>query len=148
MKINKLPEREYLRTRFEYRDDGSLIWKSNHRADLIGKPAGNFTHHFGYGQVTIDGKRYLLHRLIWAWHHGQPCGVIDHRDQDPTNNRIDNLQDITTAHNNRRKRRKLGAVQEKNGRYRAQISLGAFDSEDAARAAIRQAYETLGLPVD
>ena len=148
MRMNELPDQQRLRTVFEYCPEGRLLWASNHRKDLIGRPAGSFSHPFGYCQVSLDGTRYLLHRLIWAWHHGQPSGVIDHKDQNPRNNRIENLQDVTPAHNNRRKRRKLGAVQRTNNRYRAQISIGAFDSEEEARAAILLAYERLGLPID
>ena len=58
--------------------------------------------------VYIDlysfGKRYrlLMHRVIWAWHNGCfPTMEIDHIDLDPTNNRIENLREVTQSENMR-----------------------------------------------
>ena len=47
----------------------------------------------GYVVITILGKNYPAHRLIWCYVHGQfPDKQIDHIDHDRTNNRISNLR--------------------------------------------------------
>lgn len=50
----------------------------------------------GYIQVQFKGKPYKLHRLLWfMWYKVWPEFVIDHIDRDRTNNRIQNLRDVT-----------------------------------------------------
>lgn len=46
----------------------------------------------GYRRIYIDGKPYLLHRLIFFFHHGYFPKVVDHIDGDLKNNCIENLQ--------------------------------------------------------
>lgn len=48
----------------------------------------------GYYTVKIDGKTMLLHRYIWEYYNGAiPSGcVIHHKDEDKSNNNIDNLE--------------------------------------------------------
>jgi hypothetical protein len=80
-----------LREIFEYQD-GQLIWKKRigHRC-CVGKPAGNDNGN-GYKRVTIDGKAYFLHRLIWWYFNGKPPEMLDHIDGKSKNNRIENLR--------------------------------------------------------
>ena len=43
-----------------------------------------------------------MHRAVWAWHNGCfPTMQIDHIDLDPTNNKIDNLREVTQSENMR-----------------------------------------------
>ena len=51
-----------------------------------------------------DSKTTYLHRKIWEDHYGEiPKGkVIDHINGNTLDNRIENLQCITQAHNNQR----------------------------------------------
>ena len=54
----------------------------------------------GYLQVSIAGKKYRLHRLVWFWVHGVwPKNDVDHRDRNRSNNRIKNLMAATRAEN-------------------------------------------------
>jgi hypothetical protein len=46
----------------------------------------------GYRQLYVQGKGYLLHRLIFYYHNGYFPKVVDHIDGDITNNKIENLQ--------------------------------------------------------
>lgn len=50
--------------------------------------------------ITINGKIYKHHRIIWLWMTGEwPEGLIDHRDRDAMNNRWGNLRDATPSIN-------------------------------------------------
>lgn len=87
---------------FEYRDDGNLIWKKTSSSSALkGDIAGVLDRHAGYYRVGIDGKKYLLHRLIFLYHHGYLTqGMeIDHINTEKTINRIENLREVTRAQN-------------------------------------------------
>jgi hypothetical protein len=49
-------------------------------------------HSRGYRQIYLDGKAYLLHRLIFFYFNGVFPKIVDHIDGDKTNNCIENLQ--------------------------------------------------------
>jgi len=84
---------------FDYRDDGNLIWRKDHKMN------NHHTNHFKKGQtvgavhsdgivlkVSIDKKQYLVKRLIWLWHKGNPIPhMVLQSDDDKRNNRIENL---------------------------------------------------------
>lgn len=60
----------------------------------------------GARQVTILGNRLLYHRLVWFLEKGVwPEGEIDHRDNYPSNNKIENLRDATKTINTQNIRR-------------------------------------------
>lgn len=82
---------------FEYRD-GTLIWKVTRRA---GKVAGTFDKSTGYYRIHIDKIYYRLHRMIFLYHHGYLTDglQIDHTDGNRTNNRIENLREVTNQQN-------------------------------------------------
>jgi HNH endonuclease len=52
----------------------------------------------GYTYVRLDGKMLREHRLVWETAHGPipPGGVIHHKDGNPSNNHIDNLELISS----------------------------------------------------
>ena len=50
----------------------------------------------GYLQLYVGNKNHYIHRLIWLLHRGSwPKNNIDHKDQNPSNNRLNNLRDVT-----------------------------------------------------
>ena len=54
----------------------------------------------GYLIISIYKKPHQVHRLIWFWHHGYfPEKGLDHSDQDKSNNRIENLREISQVCN-------------------------------------------------
>tara|TARA_R110000796_G_C14225874_1_gene395263 strand:+ start:54 stop:476 length:423 start_codon:yes stop_codon:yes gene_type:complete len=101
---NKIPyTQEQLNEMFTYKD-GKLYHK-NYRdrafrgTDLEGVEAGN-TGLGGRSQVKIKNSLYLRSRLIWKMLNGiDPVEVIDHINNDCTNDRIENLRDISQRDN-------------------------------------------------
>ena len=85
---------------FECRD-GKLFWKItvNNRA-LAGSEAGHQDSTQGYRRITYAKKKWMAHRIVYLMHHGEWPEICDHIDQDPTNNRIENLRSCTKAENN------------------------------------------------
>lgn len=65
---------------------------------IIGDMAGNISN--GYLQIKFKGKNYFAHRLAWLIHFGKwPEKVIDHIDGNRSNNKIDNLRDVSITIN-------------------------------------------------
>lgn len=106
------------------------------------------------GQISRLGgrvlnKNYTAHRIVWLIYYGEwPKNQIDHINQDPTDNRIKNLRDVTNAENNKNKtlqnNNKTGylGVSKRHGKYRAEINvnnirkhLGYYDTVEEAAAA-------------
>ena len=94
---------EELRTIWDYKD-GELWWKERRRGRRINRPAGASCTR-GYHQIKLNKRLYLIHRLIWLWHGRELVDgfVIDHIDNNPSNNRIENLQQISQGENLRRR---------------------------------------------
>lgn len=91
---------ELLHKLFEYRD-GELYWKvSRGRLAKVGDKAGWISKK-GYLNTKINGKCYLNHRLIFLMHYGYLPEMLDHKDTNTLNNRIENLREATRSQNNR-----------------------------------------------
>jgi hypothetical protein len=58
-----------------------------------------WTTHDGRQQVSINYKKYYLHRLAYLWMTGDLPKFIDHIDGDPGNNAWGNLRMATHAQN-------------------------------------------------
>ena len=82
---------------FEYRN-GELYRKVAIKNTKIGDKAGS-AHTEGYLQIGIDGKTYKLHRVIFLMHYGYLPDEVDHKDTDPSNNKIENLRPASRANN-------------------------------------------------
>lgn len=150
---------EVVKELFEY-DDGKLKWKVRKALCVkVGRCVGCLNRS-GYLVVSIEKRQYLVHRLIFLWVHGYLPRMIDHRDGDPLNNRIENLRECSAQENgrNRKKSRKKssdfkGVVWVSSAkRWRSQIyvdnkliSLGYFNDEViAAKAYNDRAKELFG----
>ena len=58
----------------------------------------------GYIRFYHRQRQYMAHRVAWALHHNKwPKHTIDHINRDGTDNRIENLRDVTQAINNSNK---------------------------------------------
>lgn len=138
---------------FEYDHvTGVLSWRVRKGKMLPGAEVGAKQAN-GYLRVYVDGRSHSVHRIIWLMVHGEwPINDIDHINGTRDDNRIDNLREATRSQNlmNTRVRsdNKTGAkgVRVKRGKFQArikvdgkEISLGVYDTVDAASAARMEA---------
>jgi hypothetical protein len=87
-----------LHERFEY-CDGELFYKISPLPKIkVGSKAGTVNKD-GYVKVTIDNKKYCAHRIIFMMQHGYLPAEIDHINCNPSDNRIENLREVTRAQN-------------------------------------------------
>lgn len=90
---------EYIKTIFDYKN-GVLYWKyhpSNKHQYLIGTQAQSFDGK--YYQTRIGERKYRTHRLIFLYHFGYIPKYIDHVDNNPLNNNIENLRECSLKQN-------------------------------------------------
>lgn len=150
---------DFVRSILDYDPDtGVLRWRA--RADMpkkwnsryAGTVAGSMVK--GYVQVQISNPEpinYYAHHLAWVHHHGEwPTDQIDHRRNDRSNNRINNLRKADNSENGCNKvmqrNNKSGFVgvhfDRQRGKWRAKINKDGrvrfdqfFDTAAAANAA-------------
>jgi HNH endonuclease len=143
------------------KESGSLTRKvSLSRSVKVGDAAG-FSHPTKkYISLYIDGKRYKAHRVVWLMHHGEwPKQQLDHINGDKTDNRLENLRDVSCSVNAQNKR--TVSIKNTSGllgvswmkaanKYRAQLQvsgkplyLGLFESKEAAHDAYLKAKREL-----
>lgn len=95
--------KELFESLFEYKD-GELYWKVSKGTAKAGAKAGT-KKPYGtnnadiYEFVTVDGKEYPAHRLIFEMFHGYAPEFVDHIDRNPLNNKIENLRAASKSEN-------------------------------------------------
>jgi hypothetical protein len=89
-----------LKTRLQYRSDGQLIWVKPYfrKPQLCGRPLGALESR-GYRATQIFGRRYYVHQLVFIYHFGWLPKIIDHINQDKSDNRIENLRPSDNSSN-------------------------------------------------
>ena len=147
-----------LNHKYEYRD-GDLYWKNCRFKKQIGTKAGALRKD-GYRVVLLDNKTVLAHRVIFLMHHGYVPDVIDHINQNQTDNRIENLRASDRSRNAHNRKpmatNKSGvsgvnwhSTQKKWRAYiaigRKTIHLGTFNEKADAILARRAAQARFGL---
>jgi HNH endonuclease/AP2 domain len=138
---------EYLKEILHYEPETGLwFWFR----DNSGKLAGQI--HNGYVLITIDGVKYLAHRLAFLYMTGKwPENDVDHKDNIRNNNEWSNLRDCTHSQNMHNKpiskRNSSGAkgvsYSKVTKKYRATIALGTFNTLEEARVAYENAAKKL-----
>ena len=90
--------KDYLNYLFDYKN-GELFWKNPISTKLkIGQKAGSKGSN-NYLKVSINGKLYLNHRIIFMMHYGYFPKIVDHIDNNSLNNLIENLRLATKSQN-------------------------------------------------
>lgn len=121
-----------VRKLFDYRaEDGALIRRIRRGCQHAGTIAGT-PHSRGYIQISISGCFYLAHRLVWLHVHGEwPKEDIDHINGIKTDNRVENLRDVSPGTNTENMRRPradntsgyLGVSKDNTGYWAAKINV-------------------------
>lgn len=102
-------DHELLLRIFRY-EDGKLYWidKPTQMSRVkIGAEAGSFDNQKShiYRRVKIGGIRYKIADLVWFYHHGvMPEKILDHINHVSTDDRIENLREVTPRENARNRR--------------------------------------------
>ena len=150
-------EKEWLKENLRYDPDTGQLWWTKPRPKVnLDRPAGS-CHKSSYIHIEttlISGKRlqYKAHRLAWFLYYGEDAGLLDHIDNDRTNNRIENLRPATQLANslNRKPWSASGykGVYKNGNRWRARIqvmglcaNLGNFGTEEEAAMAFDKKCE-------
>ena len=136
---------------FDYKD-GDLYFKQSRTNQINKGDKAGGVNSTGYRIVRLNGGRYLQHRLVFLMHHGYLPKYVDHIDNNPLNNRIENLRECTFSENRcntpRAKNNTSGekgiAWDKGKNAWVARISksgkrfyLGAFNNFDEAKKVIR-----------
>lgn len=147
---------EFVRYLFEYdKSTGNLIWKKDMSTRAKKGIVAGCIENSGYKSIRINRVSYQSHRLVWLHVYGNwPLGLIDHKDGNRRNNKLDNLRDassninsqnIRSALKNNKTSGLLGVSTQWN-KWKAQIYfngkkkyLGSFDTPELAHQAYLQA---------
>ena len=97
------------------KDTGFFTWiKSNSVKVKVGQIAGNINKK-GYVVIALMGKIYQAHRLAWLAHYGNIPDTIDHINRCKTDNKIENLRDVSSAENSRNQKIRANSKSGING---------------------------------
>ena len=173
MTAKELPSAARLHELLRYEPEtGKLFWKARAESEFrlprdarawnnknAGKEAGKQDVR-GYRYICIWYRYDYAHRIIWAMTRGEwPTLDIDHIDQDPTNNRAENLREVEHRVNmmNVLMHRDntsgcTGVWQVPSGNWQAsvytdgkRVYLGTFSSFETAAAVRKKAQADLGF---
>ena len=100
-----IPTQQRLIELFEYTDDGGLrrmISSGNQKAGTItyGKKES-----CGRRRILVDSNLYLFHRVVWKLIYGNEPKFIDHINQNPSDNRVENLRQVDKSSNARHQKK-------------------------------------------
>lgn len=109
MPTKDLPDPEYVRQRLRYEPEtGEIFWKAHPdmpkqwNTRWSEKAAFTYVDNHGYATGRLCGRHQKAHRIAWAIYHGfWPSGELDHINQNKTDNRIENLRDVTHQENHK-----------------------------------------------
>jgi hypothetical protein len=135
---------------WEYRD-GQLYWLINAGRGPSVKYPGDIVatipDPLGYYYVTWRRKHYAVHRVVFLLTHGYLSDCIDHIDNNPNNNRAENLREATRLQNqfnrrvNRRTKSGVKNVYPERGKWHVRFSInrktkhfGVYQTLDEATA--------------
>ena len=89
---------EFLHASFDYKN-GRLYNKKSGHGKSTGSIAGTIKSDSGYRVIKIKGRAIYEHRLIFMWHYGYFPKIIDHKNRNRSDNRIENLEDSNASKN-------------------------------------------------
>lgn len=154
---------EVFRDHFDYdRATARLVWRKHPKYPRRNGLCAECGHKSGYRRVTLHGRTFYAHRVIFALFNGDvpDCFHVDHINGNISDNRIENLRLATNSQNmancgkysTNTSGHKGVSWQRKESKWRAGVSTkgkfissGYFDNiEDASAAYRAKAKEIFG----
>lgn len=148
----KILTQEYLHSLFEYRD-GVLYSKidryrtTTKKGDVVG-----YSCKKGYLRTGLNYKTYKIHRLIFIMFYGYSPKEIDHINGIKTDNRIENLREVSHCENqwnksiSKKNTTGIKNVTYENNKWRVRISvnrkmisIGCFEDIELAELVAQEA---------
>ena len=131
--------------------DGAIRWKVGRRGGVSAGQVAGHRYRDGYRRLSIDGKTYPEHHIVWLMTHGRlPNNLLDHINGVKDDNRPCNLREATHSQNTCNRRGVTGVTLHKGGKFQAQIKLqgrsyylGLYANREDAEAAYREASARL-----
>jgi hypothetical protein len=88
----------------------------------IGEVAGCVDSSTGYIKISVLGRQYYAHRLVWLYVFGRwPTHSIDHKNLNRADNAFSNLREATKTENSRNTRRRADNTSGAKGVYWSSI---------------------------
>ena len=126
-------------------DTGIFIWKETRGNNATAGDIAGSSSRDGYIRIYLGGRPYLAHRLAWLHSFKEwPDNIVDHINGIRSDNRLDNLRDVTIAENNKNrgtyKKTEYEHVYAKHNIYVAEIriNIGEFTTKESAYAAVEK----------
>jgi len=135
-----------IKTLFTYAN-GSLYWKISPAKNVKVNTKAGTQMTDGYVCIRYRGIGYKAHRLIWIYHYEDlKYSTIDHLNGNRSDNRIENLRNVTQKVNQQNRQFAKGYCWSKRaGQFQAQVErngkkiwLGYYPSATLARDAYLQ----------
>jgi hypothetical protein len=136
-------------------ETGQFFWKERRGSAVAGQQAGCLSVN-GCRVIRFGKKLHTAHRLAWLYVHGEWPQEIDHRNGDPSDNRIANLRPCSHAENTRNVKMHRDTASGMKGVYRDKKKwvsriyvagkdhfLGTFATREEAAAAYDEAAREL-----
>ena len=143
--VKQLPSLERLQQLFVYDSQtGSLTRRVSTSANARQGDRVGSRHNAGYLQMQLDGKKYLVHRIIWKLVTGKDPEEleVDHKNGDRSDNRWENLR-LATMSQQRGNRIVKGYIRHPNGfmvLFKHQYH-GLYKTEEEAQSVYRRLAE-------
>jgi hypothetical protein len=149
-KNDKITQEELMRVLSYDSTTGEFRWVVRPSRNITAGAVAGCLRPTGYLTISYGKQNHLAHRLAWLYVHGQwPVNYIDHINGNRSDNRIENLRDVSMAVNIQNLRSAMSTskcgllgVGTQPGRFVAKIfvngkmtHLGSFRTADAAHAA-------------
>jgi hypothetical protein len=85
---------------------GVFTWRVTRKGHRKAGDAAGYLRKDRYVIIGLDNATFLGHRLAWLHVYGEwPREHLDHIDGNPTNNRIENLRDVSPTVNGQNRKR-------------------------------------------
>ena len=131
-------------------ETGLFTWKVTRGGTArAGTLAGTLCKQRGYFQISIDNRLHQSHRLAWFYTHGVWPDELDHINRVRTDNRLENLREVTSSQNNQNASLRSNNTSgfkgvsfcSRTGRWRAQIRVDGKGRDLGRHRTPEEAFE-------